>query len=168
MWQRKSIVVAAAIGLLLACAAPAQPRSTAGSASAPGSGAMVPAEPAPIPPTPRQLTIGNSSIGSVGPLWITRDAGIFARHGLDVEVPYLSGVKAVQALVARQVEFGFLSGRTSTDARLAGADVVLLAGLAPTLVFQIFGSPGVTQPADLRGKTIGITQFGASTDFAAR
>jgi NitT/TauT family transport system substrate-binding protein len=167
MGRRQSIVVALALAALVACAAPTPTRQATGGA-APDGDPSAPAAPAAQPAAPRQLTIGNSSIGSVGPLWITRDAGLFARYGLDVEIPYLSGVKAVQALVARQVEFGFISGRTSTDARLAGADVVLLAGLAPTLVFQIFGAPGITQPTDLRGKTIGITQFGASTDFAAR
>jgi ABC-type nitrate/sulfonate/bicarbonate transport system substrate-binding protein len=44
----------------------------------------------------------------------------------------------------------------------------MVAATGPTLSFVIYGAPGLTQPADLRGKLIGVTQFGGSADFAAR
>ncbi|HEY7061630.1 MAG TPA: ABC transporter substrate-binding protein [Chloroflexota bacterium] len=149
------------LGVAVACAAPPRPQASGAASSA--------ISPAPSPaPAPRHLTIGISSSDSSATLWTARDAGVFTRYGLDVEVPYLSGVKAVQSLVAHQTEYGLISGRTTSDAYLAGADITLLAGLSTTLTFQMYAMPGFTQSTDLRGQTIGVTQLGASTDFAAR
>src|SRR4051794_16583977 len=144
-----------ACALALACAAPGRPAGAETASSAPTAA-----------PAPRQLTIGISSADSSATLWVARDAGFFARYGLDADVPYLSGVKAVQSLVAHQIEYGLISGRTTSDAHLAGADMVLLAGLSTTLSFILFGTPGLSPPPDLRGKTISIHQFGAPADFA--
>ncbi|HLH22103.1 MAG TPA: ABC transporter substrate-binding protein [Chloroflexota bacterium] len=170
MRPRQSLaLLAVALSLALACATPrAQPAPTRSPANTAPAASGADAAAPPDAPAPRHLTIGISSADSSAVLWTARDAGLFARYGLDVDVPYLSGVKAVQSLVAHQTEYGLISGRTTSDAYLAGADVVLLAGLSTTIAFQIFGTPGLAQPADLRGQTIGITQFGASTDFAAR
>ncbi len=172
------VLRAAVVGalLLLACTpaaapAPAPPSSAPPvQAATPASGAATTSAPPPTtaPPATRKLTIANTSLSLAIPFFVARDQGMFARHGLEVAVPLISGVRSVQALVAREVEYALISGRTTTDAVLAGADLVMLASLAPTLSFVIYGQPGVAQPADLRGKTIGITQFGGSADFAAR
>src|SRR5262249_25171897 len=69
---------------------------------------------------------------------------------------------------AHEVEYSLISSRTTVDATLGGADLVMVASMAPTLSFVIYSQPGLTQPADLRGKTIGIVGFGGSAEFAAR
>ena len=46
---------------------------------------------------------------------MAKEAGLFEKYGLDAEVPYLSGVKAVQSLIAHQIEYGLISGRTTSD-----------------------------------------------------
>jgi NitT/TauT family transport system substrate-binding protein len=120
------------------------------------------------PPAPRRLTVANTSLSNGIPFYVASDTGIFARYGLEVEVPLLSGVKSIQSVVARQAEYGINSARTTADAVLAGGDVVMVVGLSPTLNFAIYAGPEIARVADLRGKTIGITQFGASADFAAR
>ena len=121
-----------------------------------------------VPPAARKLTIANTSLSLAIPFFVARDQGMFARHGLEVEVPLIPGVRSVQALVAREVEYALISGRTTTDAVLAGADLVMLASIAPTLSFVIYGTPGMTSAEDVRGKTIGVASFGGSADFAAR
>jgi NitT/TauT family transport system substrate-binding protein len=151
--------------LALAACAPSAPERAA---APPAPAANAPASEAPAVPPLRKLTIANSSLSLAIALFVARDAGLFARHGLDVAVPLVPGVKSVQTLVAREAEFALISGRTTTDAVLAGADLVMLASLAPTLSFVIYGQPGLTQPDDLRGKTIAVSSFGGSADFAAR
>jgi NitT/TauT family transport system substrate-binding protein len=165
-------------GLLtaLACSSP-PPASTKPAALPAGSApaqAVPPTPAAPAaaapttPPAARKLTVANTSLSLAIALFVARDQGMFQRHGLQVEVPLIAGVRSVQALVAHEVEYALISGRTTTDAVLAGADLVMLASIAPTLSFVIYGAPGLTRPEDLRGKTIGVASFGGSADFAGR
>ena len=166
-WPR-CLAVAVALLVLSACTAPgqtAQPAPRAGeSGSAPAAAGAAPA----APPPARKLTIANSSLSLAIPLFVARDMGMFLRHGLEVEVPLFAGVSSVQALITRQVEYSLISSRTTADAALAGADLVMVASLAPTLSFVVYGAPSLTQPDDLRGKTIGVASLGESADFAAR
>ena len=163
-----------AVGVSLAACAPAAPLPagppTAPAQSVPGTSATIaPTAPAAAAPPPtRRLTVANTSLSLAIALFVARDKGMFQRHGLEVEVPLIAGVRSVQALVAREVEYALISGRTTTDAVLAGADLVMLASIAPTLSFVIYGAPGMTRAEDLRGKTIGVASFGGSADFAAR
>jgi ABC-type nitrate/sulfonate/bicarbonate transport system substrate-binding protein len=159
--RARYVLVDVALATTLACPTPARPSSVQ-STSEPEI--TTPTEPPPL----RHLTVVNTSLGSATAFFVAQDVGIFARHGLDVEIPLLSGVKSVQVLVARQAEYGLISARTAVDARLAGAEVVMIAGVTPTLVFGIFAASDVAAVSQLRGKAIGITQVGGSADFAAR
>ena len=159
--RARHALVGVALATTLACATPARPPSV--------QSASEPAITTPTaPPLLRHLTVVNTSLGSAAAFFVAQDVGIFARHGLDVDIPLLSGVKSVQVLVARQAEYGLISARTAVDARLAGAEIVMIAGVTPTLVFGIFAAPDVAAVSQLRGKAIGITQVGGSADFAAR
>ncbi|HEX9442804.1 MAG TPA: hypothetical protein VGA73_01725, partial [Candidatus Binatia bacterium] len=45
-----------------------------------------------------------TTVGSMGVLWVTKDAGLFDKYGLDVTLIYISGSsKIVQAMLAREV-----------------------------------------------------------------
>src|SRR5215510_1724626 len=60
--------------------------------------------------------------------WIAKEAGIFQRHGLDVELVYIaSGSKAVQTLVGGSIDVAAIGGPAGVDAKLAGADTVYIA-----------------------------------------
>lgn len=104
----------------------------------------------------------------VTPLWIAVDNGLFRRYGIDATI---AGAVQSPALVA-----SVLSGETPyavsgpdavVSADLGGADIVLLAA-GPRVYFGIYGVPGIHAVGDLKGKKIGITQFGTTTDFIAR
>ncbi|MDP9130680.1 MAG: ABC transporter substrate-binding protein [Candidatus Binatota bacterium] len=57
--------------------------------------------------------------------WLAKEAGIFQRHGLDVELVYIaSGARAVQTLVGGSVDVAEIGGPAGVDARLAGADTI--------------------------------------------
>lgn len=152
----------------VACTPAAPPVPTVpASAPAGGAAAAAPAATA-APPVARKLTIANSSLQLAIAYFVARDQGMFARQGLEVEVPLVAGVRSVQTLVAHEVEYSLISSRTTVDATLGGADLVMVASMAPTLSFVIYSQPSLTRPTDLRGKTIGIVGFGGSAEFAAR
>src|SRR5262245_58287861 len=60
--------------------------------------------------------------------WIAKEAGIFQRHGLDVELVYIaSGSRAVQTLVGASIDVAAIGGPAGVDAKLSGADTVYVA-----------------------------------------
>ena len=101
--------------------------------------------------------------------WIAKEAGIFQRHGLDVELVYIaSGSRAVQTLVGGSIDVAAIGGPAGVDAKLAGADTVYIAiPVNRVLVFTV-AEPHVQRVEELRGKSIGVTRIGTVTDFFTR
>jgi NitT/TauT family transport system substrate-binding protein len=101
--------------------------------------------------------------------WITHDAGIFRRHGLDVEIIYIaSGPRSIQTLVAGGVDVAAIGGGSGIDAKLAGADTVFVAVSVKRVLIYMVAAPEIRRVEDLRGKTIGGTRVGTLTDFFSR
>ena len=62
--------------------------------------------------------------GSMAPAWAAHESGIFAKHGLQVEVIATpSGLQGMNTLIAREVDFVHIAGGTTAGAAVGGADV---------------------------------------------
>lgn len=109
----------------------------------------------------------NAISGVMAPIWVAADAGLFTKHGVNVDVKYLAATSAVQAMVGGGEEVGFV-GNQGIDAKIEGADLVYVASGLPTFVFQLYGRPEIKTIADLKGKVVAVTQPAASTDYAMR
>ncbi|MGE5058011.1 MAG: hypothetical protein ACM3N3_01985, partial [Betaproteobacteria bacterium] len=60
--------------------------------------------------------------GSSSVLWIAKDAGIFKKHGLDVNVIYIEGTpKALMSLFAGELQVVAGTGPAVASARVRGA-----------------------------------------------
>lgn len=101
--------------------------------------------------------------------WIAKEAGIFQRHGLDVELVYIAaGSRAVQTLVGGSIDVAEVGGPAGVDAKLAGADTVYIAiPVKRVLVFTV-AQPQIQRIEEMRGKSIGVTRVGTVTDFFTR
>jgi NitT/TauT family transport system substrate-binding protein len=105
--------------------------------------------------------------GAMGPLWVAYDLGIFDRHGVDVQLLYIGGGSVVtQALLGGDVQFVRLGANAVVQASLRGAELKMIANTINRLVFSLMSKPEIRSPADLKGKRIGVTRLGGSTDFA--
>src|SRR5262249_11427402 len=103
------------------------------------------------------------------PPWLAREAGIFNKHGLEVEVIATpTGVEGMNALIAGEVQFLQISGGTTASAALGGADVMIVGTTLDTLVQNFMARPEIERAEQLRGKTLGITRFGTSIEVGAR
>ncbi len=101
-------------------------------------------------------------------LYFTKEAGIFEKHGLSVNLNYVaSGSRVAQALLAGEFPIA-LAGSAVVFANLAGGDVVYIGGVVNVPAFYLLVTPEIKRIEDLRGKALGVTRFGASTDFALR
>jgi NitT/TauT family transport system substrate-binding protein len=117
-----------------------------------------------------KLHVGYSAqAGSLAPIWITKEAGIFKKHGLDVELLFIpGGPTAAAALLSGEVPITVVGGPAVVSSNLAGSDLVMIAGIVNTFAFQIVTVKGITSYQQLKGKRLGVNRYGASPDVAAR
>ena len=102
------------------------------------------------------------------PLFVAIDAGSFKKYGMDVRY-VLTGARTIQALVGGSVQFAQgVSSRTVPSAVLGGADAILIANFVDKLLFTMHGAPEINSMQDLKGKVVGVSGIGGSTDFASR
>ena len=109
------------------------------------------------------------SPGSSSIIWVAKDARIFEKHGLDATIIFISGsVRGIQAILAGEIPIGEGGGPGLASARLAGADVVAIAGNVNVLPYYLVAQPGIKRPEDLRGKIGGNHIAGTTAEFALR
>jgi NitT/TauT family transport system substrate-binding protein len=102
------------------------------------------------------------------PLFVAIDAGAFRKYGMEVRY-IVTGARTIQALVGGSVQFAQgVSSRTVPAAALAGADTVLIANFSDKLLFTMHSAPEIHSLQDLKGKVVGVSGIGGSTDFATR
>ena len=95
------------------------------------------------------------------------DRGFFRKYGLDVQLVFIeSGTTTVQSLISKDVAFAQMAGAGMVQSRLRGSDVVMIAGVINTLTFKFYVDKNIKQPDQLKGKTVAVTRFGSSSDFA--
>ena len=107
--------------------------------------------------------------GASAVIWVAKEARLFDKHGLDV-APILipSSVRALQAILAGEVAIGESAGPAVTSARLAGSDVLAIAGNVNILTYYFVTVPGIKQPEELKGKIGANHSPGTIADFALR
>ncbi|HSQ19200.1 MAG TPA: ABC transporter substrate-binding protein, partial [Blastocatellia bacterium] len=79
-----------------------------------------------------------------------------------------TGSVSLRALIAKELQISSLSGSGLVQAALQGADTVLIASLVNGFVFKVFVAPEISSPAQLKGKKLGVSRYGATSDFAVR
>jgi len=116
------------------------------------------------------LRIAYTSIAVVyGPLWLTKEAGLFKKYQIDPEFIYIAGgPPSLQALIAGDVSIAFTAGGATVAANLQGSDVVLLGASIDSLPFELWSIPSIKEPSQLKGTKLGVSRIGATTDFVAR
>ncbi len=116
---------------------------------------------------PSLRVVYNALGGSMAPVWVAQELGLFAKHGLQHSLNYLAATTAVQALAAGSEEIG-LVGNQGIDVALEGADTVYVASTVSRFIFHLYGDPSIKSVQDLKGKVVVATQPAASTDYATR
>ena len=116
-------------------------------------GAQVDAEP---------IRIAYSGVSASGtPVWLAKDEGVFARHGLEADlVAVRSAPLQVTALVSNEVQFVRGSASSMLTAAAQGAKLkIILSLFAERASYNFLVAPSITKPSDLRGKKIGVQDF---------
>jgi len=138
-------------------------------ASAPPSTAAASGAGPAIPAVPTKLTV--SYIGAEPaalPILIAQDAGIFQKHGLDVDLQVIAGAPSIAALISGQIQATSGGSSDILGAAVSGADPVVLAVLDASFPGQLYASPRIKTAADLKGKKVAVSNPGSSFDVVAR
>src|SRR5499426_174468 len=119
---------------------------------------------------PTKITVGYSSIAAGHlPAWVAKEAGIFAKNGLDVQLVYLrAGTTATMALLSRQTPISQLGGPAIVGASLRGADTVMIAGGFVITEWWLMTRPEIKTAEQLKGGSAAIALFGGLGDFMTR
>lgn len=117
-----------------------------------------------------RIRIGYSSIsGSYIGIWVAHDAGLFAKEGLEDQIILIpSGSQLAQVTVAGEVEIGSFNGSSAMAAALTGADIKIIGNTVNKMIFSIYAKPEIKTVEGLKGRKLGVTRFGSSTDISAR
>src|SRR5919108_4103410 len=117
-----------------------------------------------------KLTIGSNTLSGSGlPAWIAKDAGIFRKNGLDVQIVYFrGGTITAMALVARETPISQLTGPPVVSAGLKGADAVMIAGGNVVSEYWLMSRPEIKAAEQLKGGSVAIATFGGQADFISR
>ena len=91
-----------------------------------------------------------------------RDAGIFKKHGIDVQIDPRPFPAFVAGLPSRQVMVGTYAGLNAVEQMISGKDLVVIGGGLTSMqdVWVLKDSP-IKKFTDLKGKKLGIFSRGA-------
>jgi NitT/TauT family transport system substrate-binding protein len=111
----------------------------------------------------------SSASGVFAGLWVAQEGKIFEKYDIDSQLVLIaSGSLMVQAMLGGELPIAGAAGSAAVDASLGGADVVMFGSMVKVPAFYIMALPDIKTIDDLRGKTVGVTRFGSSTDFTMR
>lgn len=101
--------------------------------------------------------------------WLAKEAGIFKKHGLDLDTIFINGsVRGIQSLIAGDLGYSGAVGPAAINAKLAGGDIAIIQSQMNTLPYFIIGNPNIKSPEALRGRAAAVHIPGTSADFAMR
>ena len=93
--------------------------------------------------------------------------GFFKEENLDVEIIRMNPNVAITALATGDVDYCQLFGAVVGGA-IAGLPVRIVAGFLDNWPMTLIAQPEFKSLKDLKGRTLGISSFGATPDVAAR
>src|SRR5262245_62669728 len=83
--------------------------------------------------------ISDSPSSSV-PQWIAKEAGLFKKYGLDIDLVFIDGsTRGIQALLAGDLSFTEAVGTSAINGKMAGGNIDIVNGLVKTLTYYIVG-----------------------------
>src|SRR4029450_11584166 len=118
----------------------------------------------------RELKVGYPLGGSASYFWVAYRSGSFEKHGLKLEPIYIrGGLMGIQAALSGDLPLQLQGASTVVAAWAQGAkEFQFIGAVGNRLDYILVAHPSIKRPEDLKGKRIGVSQIGSSTDFIAR
>jgi NitT/TauT family transport system substrate-binding protein len=100
-------------------------------------------------------------------IFVARDAGLFKKHGLDVELIQMAGPLPVAALAAGEIDYltGYTTGIVATGQGAPLKGIMISLRKPP---FYLVAEPRIQRAGDLAGKRIGVDRIGSLQHLVVR
>ena len=99
--------------------------------------------------------------------FVAKDAGIFKKHGLDVDLVQLAGAVQTSALVSGEIDYltGITGPLVAAARGLPFKDIMITH---EKTLFWIIANPDIRRMEDLMGKTVAVDRLATLQDIVAR
>jgi NitT/TauT family transport system substrate-binding protein len=116
----------------------------------------------------KDIIIATSSMTLTSvPYLVAIEKGFFEKEGLTAQYVVMRSDLAVRGLITGDVDYN-QSVSSVLRAGVAGAPLVIVAGVYNRTFFELIARRDIKSLTDLKGKTVGISRYGASTEYALR
>lgn len=113
-----------------------------------------------------RVAISSISTSQVN-VWVPLDTGFFKKHGLDVELVYISGAPVgAAALMSGEVAISQGGVTGSITSNLRGSGTYIILGGADRFPYQLIAAPSIKQISDLKGKRFAVSRIGSADHTA--
>jgi NitT/TauT family transport system substrate-binding protein len=165
---RRLSVPAGALAVLVALVAgcssgPASSKATVSSkATSSSAGASSP------PEQPNVTVAYGTASGSIAPLWIAADEGLFAKYGLHPTLTLAASTVGATAVISGSADFFEGQATSAFQAAASGSPLEIVGLQDEHSSFKLVTNKSITSVSQLAGKSIAISSAGDSTDLATR
>jgi NitT/TauT family transport system substrate-binding protein len=117
----------------------------------------------------RRIHYGTTTSTAHLPIWVAKDAGYFAKYGMNVEPVHIRGGALItMGIMSGQLQFSGAGAESAVAARVEGGDIVLLACPVDSDPVYFIARPEIKSAAELKGKSTAVTRLGSTTHFYLR
>lgn len=117
----------------------------------------------------KRVALGISALSAVyAPLFIAKDAGLFEKYGLDVDVILISAGPIVHGMIAGDVKAAGAGASRIVASNLEGSGIMMLAATNDRMPYMLIVPPEIKNPSQLKGKKVGVAEYGGLDDTAMR
>jgi NitT/TauT family transport system substrate-binding protein len=103
------------------------------------------------------------------PIWLARDAGIFKKHGIDIEIIYMRGGSLItMGILNGDLQLSGAGAESVVAAKVKGGDVNMVACPLDSDLVYLIAQPGTKNAMELKGKASGVSRLGSTTHFYLR
>src|SRR5947207_10033538 len=104
--------------------------------------------------------------GSMAPIWVAKEARLFDKQGLDLNLVYIpGGPRSIMSLIGNSIQFVNHSGMPALEAYQRGADTVMIASSMNQLEHAVVAEKSIASVDQLKGSVWGMSASGDLTDI---
>src|SRR6202011_605704 len=101
-------------------------------------------------------------------LFLAKEAGLFDAQGVNADLQFIASNTGVPGRVSDQTQFALIGAPETLGAIVAGADLVAIIQLSGAQPYLFEASSAIQTLDDLKGKKVGVSSLGSSSDTATR
>ena len=103
-----------------------------------------------------KLNVCYSSIAATSiTTWVPKEAGIYKKYGLDVNIIYVAGAQAISTLISGDTHIVQGSGAAAVLSRLQGSDLTMIGTTINVIPMSLVTTPDVAGQRISRGRRLG-------------